>query len=112
MAQVREGLVWYSSGCAYWTADFNKLKTTRGIPCCPDCGCVGFEVEIDEWEQGAIAFDKNDEGYYEFLQETKETCSQISTSAAWKARKEKKKDENQKSVQRISRNASGGKTID
>lgn len=68
-------LVWYSAGgCGYWTDDWEKLNCV-GIPTCPNCGAVGFQVTAEEWERGAIQFEESGNlGYLDFCNKNKETC--------------------------------------
>ena len=42
--------VWCSAQCSYWTDNFDDLSETdeASIPCCPYCGMVGYQVELDE----------------------------------------------------------------
>lgn len=67
-------MLWYSAGCGYFTDDWNKLKSSMGIPCCPTCGCPGMLTEVSKWEQGAFEFDKGNPGYLAFLKNNKEKC--------------------------------------
>ena len=85
-------LLWYSTRCTYWTDDWPKLSSTGsrmmtlhgrsgpervdtgGIPCCPECGAVGFQAEAGGWLASAKAHDEKHPGYYEWLLANKETC--------------------------------------
>lgn len=95
-----ERLMWYGAGCSYWTDDWNKLGSSRmdhinpkssGIPCCPVCGSVGFQINYDDWFTppnsaqlssvhklrlnalfGSTVWDWK--GYFEFLLSMKEHC--------------------------------------
>ncbi len=69
-----KALMWYG-WCSYFTYDWKKLKSFGGgIPCCPICGCGGFQAEVVEWEKGAKELDGKEPGYVEFLEANKETC--------------------------------------
>lgn len=74
--QSRE--LWYAANerCGYWTDDWSKLSTHhRGIPCCPECGCVGMEGSAEEWFASAREFEKDDHPrYQEYLDSSKEKC--------------------------------------
>lgn len=49
--------VWYGL-CGYWTDDWSKLRTVgSGIPCCPECGAVGFQQSADEWWRQVDAYE-------------------------------------------------------
>lgn len=67
--------VWYGM-CGYWTDEWEKLKAageTR-IPCCPVCGAVGFQAEIEPWMQGAKDMNAKQPGYLKFLNDNKNKC--------------------------------------
>lgn len=66
-------LVWYSAGCTLWTDDFDVLNT-RGIPSCPHCGAVGFQISAEEWEKGIRKFERTYPGYLALLTGLKEKC--------------------------------------
>jgi hypothetical protein len=69
--------IWYAAGqCGYWTNDWSKLaKTAGGIPCCPQCGAVGFQCTEQEWLGGAEKLEMNGHPkYVQFLIDEKELC--------------------------------------
>ena len=72
----QEEWVWYSIDCSYWTDDFGDLSETEYgfIPCCPRCGLVGYQAELDAWNEGVKEFDEKDPGYRDFINEIKKTC--------------------------------------
>ena len=80
-------LVWYSNDCSYWTDNFNNLGHTdiHAIPCCPHCGCVGYQIELDEWNKSLATHNEGSPGYQEFITQLKETCkgSSVSITALW-----------------------------
>lgn len=42
--------VWYSVTCTFWTDEWDLLKVVGpGIPCCPYCNSVGFQIDADRW---------------------------------------------------------------
>jgi hypothetical protein len=68
--------IFYGIGeCGYWTDDWSKLSTHRGIPSCPICGNVGRQVTAREFFRGLQDFeDKSNPRYVEFMTKTKESC--------------------------------------
>lgn len=74
-------LIWYAAGnCGYWTDDFSKLKIVGpGIPCCPKCSAVGFQMDKSDWDSGAEKFQEKRPRYIEFLNSIKETCDSSKT---------------------------------
>ena len=72
--------IWYSVSCSYWTDNFDDLTndlTANGlsIPCCPRCGMVGYQIELDMWNEGLEKYDKEEPGYKDFINEIKKTCN-------------------------------------
>jgi len=72
-----ESQIWYGF-CTYWTDDWDFLKPTpenKGIPSCPECGSVGFQMTIQDWNQGIAKYEVPDNpGYAVFVTELKEKC--------------------------------------
>jgi len=75
--------IWYGF-CTFWTDDWNKLAEiptwgtgkayTGGIPCCPECGSPGFQMTLQEWNDGIVKFNAKEPGYAKFINELKNTC--------------------------------------
>lgn len=66
--------IWYGL-CTYWTDDFNTLATTPGgIPCCPQCGAVGFEANSGDWARDLEKFEYDHPGYADLLKANKQVC--------------------------------------
>ena len=87
-----EEWIWYSTMCSYWTDDFDKLSSISGIPCCPHCRCVGFQVELGIWYEGIKKYDLKDPGYQDFMSGLKNVCrgSGVTVSDLWKDHKKHK----------------------
>ena len=69
--------VWYTAGkgCDYWTDDWSKLAVNGlGIPTCPFCGSLGFQVKAGAWDKGAQQKEAETPGYLEVLARKKEAC--------------------------------------
>ena len=86
--------IWYSANCSYWTDNFDNLSATAhgSIPCCPHCGCVGYQAESDKWDEGITTFNTDDPGYQNFIMGLKKVCrgNGVSVSALWKDYKKHK----------------------
>ena len=76
-------LLWYGL-CTYWTDDWDKLKTTSGIPCCPYCLGVGFQITAKNWDSGVDKFNKDNPKYKEFIESVKEKCIRSGITKAYK----------------------------
>lgn len=97
---TKSNMMWYGL-CTYWTDDWSKLSSTGtsigrfsekpmpGIPCCPNCGAVGFQCFVDEWNKSVEEYDKKEPGYAQFIADMKENCQGrgITTLDAWAERK-------------------------
>ena len=92
--------MWYSTACSYWTDNFDDLAGTEygAIPCCPRCGAVGYQVDLDEWNEGMAHHDGEDPGYRDFIIELKTTCrgAGVSLSALWEDYKRHRNDKKDK----------------
>jgi len=69
--------IWYGL-CTYWTDDWDALTPTpenKGIPSCPECGSVGFQMTVQEWNEGIKTYEADDNpGYGAFINELKGKC--------------------------------------
>ena len=72
-----ESQIWYGF-CTYWTDDWEALEATpdnKGIPCCPECGSVGYQMTLQEWNEGIEKYEAEDNaGYGAFIAELKGKC--------------------------------------
>jgi hypothetical protein len=69
-------LLWYGS-CGYWTDDWEKVRSTdtSGIPNCPVCHAVGYQIRAHEWFRSAEKFERQGHVHYEeFIRAVKEQC--------------------------------------
>ena len=70
--------MFYAAHCGYYTDDWSKLKVTGinvRIPCCPKCGCVGFQTTVFSWLSGARKYEQEGYPHYvEFINQAKEKC--------------------------------------
>jgi hypothetical protein len=60
----------YGVSCS-WHGDINEVKLLPpvGIPCCPHCQGVLFQIEESKWFEGAIEHEKKGHtNYVEFLE--------------------------------------------
>jgi hypothetical protein len=92
-----EQQIWYGL-CTYWTDDWDALKPTpenKGIPSCPECGSVGFQMTRQEWNEGVAKYEADgNPGYTHFINNVKGNCMGKTTLLeAWERQKEVQKDE-------------------
>jgi len=77
MNDVAKGkLIWYGL-CTYWTDDWDNLnlKESQGIPSCPECENPGFQMTVQEWNEGIEKYEADgNPGYGECIAELKEKC--------------------------------------
>lgn len=57
----------YGANCS-WHGPIQKAHTNlAGLPCCPHCSSVLFEMESKaKWDERVVAFDETHPGYKEF----------------------------------------------
>ncbi len=72
--------VWYPASikCGYWTDDWSKLNTYKGLRVCPECGCVGMQITAKKWIAVPREFLKGHPRYDEWLVHCKEQCGRKS----------------------------------
>ena len=72
-----ETQIWYGF-CTYWTDDWDALTPTpenKGIPSCPECGSVGYQMTLQDWNEGIERYEADDNpGYGTFVTELKGKC--------------------------------------
>ena len=90
--------IWYGF-CTYWTDDWDKLSATEpvegeaishGIPCCPECGSVGYQMTAQEWKEGVEKYEADGHtGYATFIEGLKEQCNgKVTIMELWEQRTE------------------------
>ena len=88
MNEVAKGkMIWYGL-CTYWTDDWDTLNL-KGIPACPECENPGFQMTVQEWNEGIAKYEVPDNpGYAVFITELKEKCHGKTTlSELWEQKK-------------------------
>lgn len=75
-----ESLLWYGM-CTYFTEDWSTLSRTPsiegrpGIPCCPRCGCVGFQAPASGYWAAVMKHDETHPGYLQIVRDNTEYCN-------------------------------------
>ena len=93
--------IWYGF-CTFWTDDWGQLSATpspegaaikSGIPCCPECRSIGFQIESDLWWEGVQKMEEAEPGYYKFIKDHRNTCrgKGISLGDLWDEKKGEEK---------------------
>lgn len=55
--------IFYGANCTFWTDDEKELSSIpesgpkEGLPCCPHCKGVLFQIEKREWEESAEQYE-------------------------------------------------------
>ncbi len=86
-----EQQIWYGL-CTYWTDDWDALTPSpenKGIPTCPECGSVGFQMTRQEWNEGVAKYEADDNpGYTQFINDVKGNClGKTTLLEAWEQKK-------------------------
>ncbi len=73
----------YGATCAWWDYIDKVAVTEEGLPCCPHCKGVLFEMDRGEWEEGVEKHTKatNNPGYPVFITWLKGKCFRNWTEA-------------------------------
>lgn len=66
----------YSARCSWWDSIDKTAKTSSGLPCCPNCHSVLFEIEnIEAWWTAVDHFEKSShKGYRKFVEWLRGKC--------------------------------------
>lgn len=90
--------IWYGF-CTYWTDEWDSLSATEpvegeaishGIPCCPKCGSVGYQMTLLDWNEGIEKYEaEGHTGYAAFIEGLKEQCNgKMTIMELWEQRTE------------------------
>ena len=81
---MKDNRIVYGAGCVWWDSidkagNLNactdtKLTNTYGLPCCPHCGSVLFEVDENEWYKNIDEYDKTHPGYKDLVKWMRGKC--------------------------------------
>ncbi len=65
----------YGAKCVWWDSISKVEKLPSGIPCCPHCRGVLFEVSNEaEYIDGAREYDKTHPGYFDLIMWMRGRC--------------------------------------
>lgn len=82
--------IWYGV-CSYWTDDWSKLGSYKGMPVCPVCGKPGFQEEAKRWLGAVAEANAENPGYAEFMLSIKEQCIAGTIEMLWRSLQERLK---------------------
>lgn len=73
---MKDRRIVYSAHGTWWDSIDKVGKNARGLPCCPHCGSVLFEMESDvPWWEGARRYEANGHpGYVAMLEWARGRC--------------------------------------
>ena len=59
----------YGACCKWWDTIDKTARTESGLPCCPNCGGVLFQLPLDEWWKDVDRYEANgNPGYRKFVE--------------------------------------------
>lgn len=68
LSEKGPAVIAYGALCVWWDDKALVGAKPSGLPCCPVCGGVLFEVEEDDWFRDAATYEQNGHpGYLDFL---------------------------------------------
>ena len=68
MKTVEETAV-YGANCRWWDIIRKTARNGSGLPCCPHCGSVLFEMPLGEWWTNVDAHEaRGNPGYRKFVE--------------------------------------------
>lgn len=68
------GLIVYGASCVWWDSINKAAKLENGLPCCPHCKGVLFQINEEEWEELINKCDKKYKSYRQFIEWLKGKC--------------------------------------
>ena len=75
MPKLTDTRVVYGAGCTWWDSIDKVAKTSSGLPSCPFCGGVLFEMAGEDlWWQGVDEYATAEPGYREFIEWLRGRC--------------------------------------
>lgn len=79
-------LIAYGARCVWWDS-VNETKTLQGptghgIPCCPHCSGVLFQMDEIEWNMSIEEYENTHKGYRDFTNWRRGKCHQSLKDAA------------------------------
>lgn len=83
---MTEKLIVFGACCVWWDS-IDKVSTNGGLPCCPFCGGVLFQINEEEWNSNVAKHEKNNHpGYSGFISWLRGKCfeTQEEAEAAFK----------------------------
>ena len=81
---VMDKRIVYGVNCCWWDSIDKVAKTSNGLPCCPNCGGVLFEMEDeDHFMLGVKEYEVHKPGYALFVKWLRGKCFR-SWTQAWK----------------------------
>ena len=84
----------YGVGCCWWES-VDKAGSNGGLPCCPHCGSMLFEMHSPQWWEGAAKHEKDgNPDYLNFIKWLRGKCFKNIEEA-----QQKYKEENQDNTQ-------------
>lgn len=78
----------YGARCVWW-GSIQKVGNRKGLPCCPECGGVLYEMPNEAaWFEGVDRHDERQPGYRKFIEWLRGKCypSYGHAKAAYEAR--------------------------
>lgn len=73
-----EKMIAYGAVCSWWDSKDKVGQLPSGLPCCPHCGLVLYEMEETRWWASVDAYSKKMKGYREAVEQGQGKCNMVS----------------------------------
>lgn len=75
MTTLKDTRIAYGSRCVWWDNIQKTGKGFQGLPCCPHCKGLLFEVpSMEQWQRGIDEYDKHNPGYKDLMKWLQGKC--------------------------------------
>ena len=71
----------YGANCVWWDSINKASRKSTGLPACPHCDGVLFEVSSEEWFKKTNEYEKAHSGYKKFIEWLRGKCFPTTAAA-------------------------------
>ena len=73
---MKDKRIVYGAGCTWWDSIDKVATLDNGLPCCPYCSSVLFEMSnIEEWDKNVLSYEQDgNPGYRKMIEWMRGKC--------------------------------------